>query len=74
MIESMRWTCGALLVTMAISCSAYGQSSRRAPPSQVPRYTPKSPTVSPYLGLLNRNGTPATNYFGLVRRLNVKRA
>ncbi len=42
--------------------------------SQVPRYTPKSPTVSPYLGLLNRNGTPATNYFGLVRRLNVKRA
>jgi hypothetical protein len=35
----------------------------------VPRYTPQSPTVSPYLSLLSRDGTAAGNYFGLVRPL-----
>src|SRR3954463_16715066 len=38
--------------------------------SQVPRYTPASPTVSPYVNLLNRNGGgAATNYYGLIRPL-----
>lgn len=38
--------------------------------SQVPRYTPASPTVSPYVSLLNRNGGgAATNYYGLIRPL-----
>jgi hypothetical protein len=35
--------------------------------SQVPRYEPQSPTVSPYLSLLSGRGGPVTNYYGLVR-------
>lgn len=59
-----------LLVATAIAGSAFGQGHGRAPTaSQVPHYTPQSPTVSPYLNLLNRNGGPASNYYGLVRPL-----
>ena len=46
-----------------------GRSSNSSGASQVPRYTPQSPTVSPYLNLLSRNGSVAGNYFGLVRPL-----
>ncbi len=41
----------------------------RPHPSSVPRYTPATPTVSPYVSLFSRNGTAATNYYGLVRPL-----
>ena len=46
-----------------------GRSSNSRAQSQVPRYAPQSPTVSPYLSLLNRNGSAAGNYYGLVRPL-----
>lgn len=55
-----------LAVAVGMAGPVYGQS-RGA--SQVPRYTPSTPTTSPYLNLLNRNGSAATNYFGLVRPL-----
>jgi hypothetical protein len=64
----------AVVLTIAIGVvgPVYGQSrgghSGRSA-SQVPRYTPQTPTTSPYLNLLNRNGSTATNYFGLVRPL-----
>ena len=51
-----------------------GGGAPRAAPSQVPRYTPSSPTVSPYVNLLNRNGSVASNYFGLVRPLEHQQA
>ena len=59
-----------LLIAMAISAcagsSAFGQTRQ---PSQVPRYVPATPTVSPYVNLLNRNGGAAANYYGLIRPL-----
>lgn len=33
----------------------------------IPRYTPKRPTVSPYLNLLRDDTGPLPNYYGLVR-------
>jgi hypothetical protein len=69
-----RWL-GAILLTAVVVCSANAQSysgrtrSRQSGTSQVPRYTPASPTVSPYVNLLSRNGNVASNYFGLVRPL-----
>jgi hypothetical protein len=58
--------CGFLFLVSAQEAFA----DRRAPtPSQVPRYTPQSPTVSPYLSLLSRNGSVAGNYYTLVRPL-----
>jgi len=46
-----------------------GRSSNSRGQSQVPRYAPQSPTVSPYLNLLSRTGSTAGNYYGLVRPL-----
>lgn len=56
----------AVLLVTTLACSAYAQ---RATSGEVPRYAPQSPTTSPYLNLLNRNGSAASNYFGLVRPL-----
>jgi hypothetical protein len=67
----------ALILAIAIGAAlpAYGQRhGRQQSVSQVPRYTPQSPTVSPYLNLLNRNGTAASNYYGLVRPLQRQQA
>jgi hypothetical protein len=65
----------AMMVALTCAVEAYGQRGRRPPTAgQVPRYTPSSPTVSPYLNLLGRNGGPAQNYFGLVRPLQNQRA
>jgi hypothetical protein len=65
------------IVAGAVS-PAFGQyrggGARRATPSQVPRYAPSTPTVSPYVNLLNRNGSVASNYFGLVRPLERQQA
>jgi hypothetical protein len=64
-------------VTTATAFNAvYGQSypARSQPASQIPRYTPQSPTVSPYINLLNRNGSPASNYYGLIRPLERQQA
>jgi hypothetical protein len=64
-----------LAIAIGVGGPAYGQSRGRAPTSsQVPRYTPQSPTTSPYLNLLNRNGSAATNYYGLVRPLQNQQA
>jgi hypothetical protein len=59
------------IVAIAIPSAAFGQARGRSQSaSQVPRYTPHSPTVSPYVNLLNRNGGGAAlNYYGLVRPL-----
>jgi hypothetical protein len=60
----------AIAVAVAIPASAQqysGFTPHHQSQSQVPRYTPSSPTTSPYLNLLNRGGGPATNYYGLVR-------
>ena len=67
-----------VIVVLAIAIGAagpiYGQTaSRHTTASQVPRYTPQSPTVSPYLSLLSRNGSAAGNYYGLVRPLERQR-
>jgi hypothetical protein len=70
MISSLRAVVVAAIVVGAVS-PAFGQArgGRQSGVSQVPRYTPASPTVSPYVNLLNRNGSVASNYFGLVRPL-----
>jgi hypothetical protein len=69
MLIASRWII-APLIAAVLGLPAYAQSGRRAPaPSQVPRYTPATPTVSPYVTLLNRNNSPAANYYGLVRPL-----
>ena len=60
-----------LAIAVGLVGPVYGQGHS---PSQVPRYTPSTPTTSPYLNLLNRNGNPATNYYGLVRPLLNQRA
>ena len=60
-----------LAIAVGLAGPVYGQARVS---SQVPRYTPSTPTTSPYLNLLNRNGTPATNYYGLVRPLLNQRA
>ncbi len=72
-VENMLSSIRVLLV-LAIAIggvgSVYGQShAGHHSTTQVPRYTPQTPTTSPYLNLLNRNGSAATNYFGLVRPL-----
>jgi len=60
-----------VLLFAVLACPAYAQrqGGGRQGQSQVPRYAPSSPTVSPYLNLLSRNGSTAGNYFGLVRPL-----
>jgi hypothetical protein len=69
MLSSIR-VAAMLAIAIGVTLPAYGQSRGRGQTtSQVPRYTPQSPTTSPYLGLLNRNGSAATNYYGLVRPL-----
>jgi hypothetical protein len=74
MLNSIR-----LIVVMAIAIAVvgpvYGQfRGHSQSTSQVPRYTPQTPTTSPYLNLLNRNGSAASNYFGLVRPLQNQQA
>ncbi len=66
MHRCVRMVIAAIVVSAA--GSAWGQG-RSTTPTQVPRYVPSSPTVSPYVNLLNRNGSVAGNYFGLVRPL-----
>jgi hypothetical protein len=60
-----------VLLFAVLACPAYAQRQGGGGQgqSQVPRYAPHSPTVSPYLNLLSRNGSTAGNYFGLVRPL-----
>ncbi len=58
----------AAAICVSAASAAWGQG-RSSAPTQVPRYVPSSPTVSPYVNLLNRNGSVAGNYFGLVRPL-----
>jgi len=58
----------SVVLAVAIVVPVYGQRGRRpSTASQVPRYVPSTPTVSPYVNLLNRNNNFASNYFGLVR-------
>jgi len=61
----------ALAIVFGAVGPAFGQAGhQRSSSSLVPRYTPASPTVSPYVNLLGRNGaSAATNYYGLVRPL-----
>lgn len=61
----------AMLAIVVVAVSpALGQGGPQKSASLVPRYTPATPTVSPYVSLLNRNGGgAATNYYGLVRPL-----
>ena len=61
----------AILLAIAIGAAspALGQGAHPKMTSQVPRYIPSTPTVSPYVGLLNRNGGAASNYYGLIRPL-----
>jgi hypothetical protein len=67
----------AVVLAIAIGAinTAYGQARGHSQStSKVPRYTPQTPTTSPYLNLLNRNGSAATNYYGLVRPLQNQQA
>jgi hypothetical protein len=63
----------ALLIAVIVFSSAYGQARMprgyRKTPSQVPRYAPSSPTVSPFVNLTGRDGSAASNYFGIIRPL-----
>jgi hypothetical protein len=61
----------AIALTIAIGAAgpALAQAGARPQASQIPRYTPSTPTVSPYVNLLNRNGGAASNYYGLIRPL-----
>jgi hypothetical protein len=73
MINSIR---GALVLAVVVAAVSpafgqyYGGGTHHPTASHVPRYTPATPTVSPYVSLLNRNGGgAATNYYGLIRPL-----
>ena len=69
MLSSIRLAI-VLAIAIGVVGPVYGQSRgghSSHSTSQVPRYTPQTPTTSPYLNLLNRNGSAATNYYGLVR-------
>jgi hypothetical protein len=73
MRDSIRTAVVLAIVGCAVS-PAFGQytggGAHHQTASKVPRYTPASPTVSPYINLLNRNGGgAATNYYGLIRPL-----
>jgi hypothetical protein len=68
MPATFRMTSVALVAGIA-AIGQLGSQARAAGSSQVPRYTPQSPTVSPYLSLLSRNGSVAGNYYTLVRPL-----
>jgi hypothetical protein len=59
----------ALTIAIRAAGSAFAQGGAHQQASQVPRYVPASPTVSPYVNLLNRNGGAASNYYGLIRPL-----
>src|SRR5215212_10305392 len=68
----MRGSVQAVIVLAIVICAgspALGQGGAHQQPSQVPRYTPSTPTVSPYVSLLNRGGGAGTNYYGLIRPL-----
>ncbi len=59
-----------MAIVVVVVSPALAQSGKHQQSSQVPRYTPSTPTVSPYVNLLNRNGGgAATNYYGLIRPL-----
>jgi hypothetical protein len=70
MLAGMRIVIVAV-VASGIPSAAFGQyRGHQQSATQVPRYTPASPTVSPYVNLLNRNGGGAAiNYYGLIRPL-----
>ncbi len=69
MLNSIR-VAAVLAIAICAAAPAYGQGGGHTKStSQVPRYTPSTPTTSPYLNLLNRNGSAATNYYGLIRPL-----
>lgn len=71
MLAKLRWI-ALILLLLAVAGPAQaqgGRSSNSKSASQVPRYTPQSPTISPYLNLLSRNGSVAGNYYGIVRPL-----
>jgi len=59
----------ALVIAIGAAGPVLAQGGAHQQPSQVPRYIPSTPTVSPYVSLLNRNGGAATNYYGLIRPL-----
>ena len=69
MMAMLRWAVMLLIVLVIVGPASAQGRGRSKLQSQVPRYAPQSPTVSPYLALLSRNGTAAGNYFGLVRPL-----
>jgi hypothetical protein len=73
MRSASRGLAAALIATM-LGLPAHAQRGRQPRPSQVPRYTPATPTVSPYVTLLNRNNSAAANYYGLVRPLERQQA
>lgn len=52
-----------LIAPLAIALLAGGVSLGQ----QIRRYTPKSPTVSPYLNLLQNNNSGLPSYYSLVR-------
>jgi len=62
---ALRITTGLTLALLA----AIGASAAAQRPKSTPRFTPSSPTVSPYLGLLSNQGGALPNYFALVRPL-----
>lgn len=71
MFANLKWIALPVLILALVRPveAQAGRSSNSGGTSQVPRYTPQSPTISPYLNLLSRNGSVAGNYFGLVRPL-----
>ncbi|QDU89361.1 hypothetical protein Pla175_27500 [Pirellulimonas nuda] len=62
-----------LLATLALAAICSDASAQRGS-GQSPRYTPATPTLSPYLGLLSNQGGALPNYFALVRPLQKQQA
>mgnify|MGYP003501423407 CR=1 FL=1 len=54
---------GALIMAVVWLASAGAEESH----AQVRRYTPNTPTISPYLNLTRNNGGGLPNYYSLVR-------
>jgi hypothetical protein len=54
-----KWLITPLAIALLASRVSHGQ--------QIRRYTPQSPTVSPYLNLLQNNNSGLPNYYSLVR-------
>lgn len=60
-------TSHVLSAVLVVGLTVFLGNDSLAQAQRVPRYTPATPTLSPYLGLLRNNNGAIPNYFAFVR-------